>query len=121
MTFRPSNERGRDRTDYHAGRILIPHQSVEFALLSFLCDRFVKIRKMDKFVKLSYESMRPNVCALCQSMWVFECVSVCMGLLTLFAWSPNRYIECTCVVGRVTCNYSCKHDKIVNTQHACQR
>jgi len=25
MTFRPSNERGRGRTDYHAERILIPH------------------------------------------------------------------------------------------------
>jgi len=25
MTFCPSNERGRSRTDYHAGRILIPH------------------------------------------------------------------------------------------------
>jgi len=26
MTFRPSNERGRGRTDYHAGQILIPHR-----------------------------------------------------------------------------------------------
>jgi len=26
MTFHPSNERGRDRTDYHAGRIFIPHR-----------------------------------------------------------------------------------------------
>src|SRR6218665_3199646 len=26
MTFRPSNERGRGRTDYRAGRILIPHR-----------------------------------------------------------------------------------------------
>jgi len=27
MTFRPSNERGQSRTDYHAGRILIPHRA----------------------------------------------------------------------------------------------
>jgi len=26
MTFRTCNERGRGRTNYHAGRILIPHQ-----------------------------------------------------------------------------------------------
>src|SRR6218665_1478884 len=26
MTFRPSNERGRGRTDYHAGQILIPNR-----------------------------------------------------------------------------------------------
>jgi len=26
MTFRPSNERERGRTDYHAGRLLIPRR-----------------------------------------------------------------------------------------------
>jgi len=26
MTFRPSNELGRSRTDYHDGQILMPHQ-----------------------------------------------------------------------------------------------
>jgi len=26
MTFRPSNKRGRSRTGYHAGQILIPHR-----------------------------------------------------------------------------------------------
>jgi len=26
MTFRPGNESGRSRTDFHAGRIIIPHR-----------------------------------------------------------------------------------------------
>jgi len=31
MTFRPSNERGRSRTDYHAGRILIQHRKARLS------------------------------------------------------------------------------------------
>jgi len=31
-TFLPSNERGRGRTDYHAGRILIPHRHLYYFL-----------------------------------------------------------------------------------------
>jgi len=36
MTFRPSNERGRGRTDYHAGRILIRHRPPGYVVLSKL-------------------------------------------------------------------------------------
>ena len=41
MTFRSSNERGRRRTDYHAGRILIPHR---IPALPFAPRKLIKVK-----------------------------------------------------------------------------
>ena len=104
MTFRPSNERGRGRTDYHAERILIPHRLADFIVNTIA---FIVIITVTSFVLIIFDqSVLENMSevglflSLCWNILPrpgdlnFEHVDR-QSTLTTCAIEPARYYSCT--------------------------